>query len=51
VVGGSFIVIDTLVHNYLHRAGILRRFNADHVYGPSCYQPDGCRFGHRAIAS
>jgi hypothetical protein len=42
-VGASFIVIDTLVHNFLHRTGILQRFDADHPYGPSCYQPGGCR--------
>ena len=40
--GVSMIAIDTLVHNFLHRTGILRRFDAQHAYGPSCYQPDGC---------
>jgi hypothetical protein len=42
-VGASFIVIDTLVHNFLHRTGILQRFDADHPYGPACYHPGGCR--------
>ena len=32
-VGGSMIAIDTLVHNFLHRTGILQRFDADHSYG------------------
>jgi hypothetical protein len=41
-VGGSMIAVDTLVHNFLHRTGILRRFDADHLYGPACYQPGGC---------
>lgn len=41
-VGASFIVVDTLVHNFLHRTGILRRFKAEHVYGPRCYGPNGC---------
>jgi hypothetical protein len=41
-VGGSMIAVDTLVHNFLHRTGILRRFEADHAYGLACYQPDGC---------
>lgn len=41
-VGARFIVIDTLVHNFLHRTGILRRFDADHAYGAACYQPNGC---------
>jgi hypothetical protein len=42
-VGASFIVIDTLVHNFLHRTGILQRFDADHAYGSACYHPGGCR--------
>jgi hypothetical protein len=41
-VGGSMIAIDTLVHNFLHRTGILARFNANHLYGGACYRPDGC---------
>ena len=32
-VGGSMIAIDTLVHNFLHRTGILHRFDANHAYG------------------
>ena len=36
------IAIDTLVHNFMHRTGILHRFGADHVYGSACYQPGGC---------
>ena len=41
-VGGSMIAIDTLVHNFLHRTGILHRFRADHPYGPGCYRTGGC---------
>jgi hypothetical protein len=41
-VGGSMIAIDTLVHNLLHRTGILARFNATHLYGAACYRPGGC---------
>jgi hypothetical protein len=41
-VGASMIAVDTLVHNFLHRTGILRRFGADHAYGPACYRHDGC---------
>ena len=41
-VGGSMIAIDTLVHNFLHRTGILQRFDADHYYGTACYQLGGC---------
>lgn len=31
-VGGSMVAIDTLVHNFLHRTGILWRLNASHPY-------------------
>jgi hypothetical protein len=40
--GGSMIAIDTLVHNFLHRTGVLHRFGAAHAFGPACYQPGGC---------
>jgi hypothetical protein len=41
-VGASMIAIDTLVHNWLVRTGILHRFDADHTYGMACYRPGGC---------
>ena len=41
-VGASMIAVDTLVHNFLHRTGILQRLNAGHAYGPACYRPGGC---------
>jgi hypothetical protein len=41
-VGGAMIAVDTLVHNFLHRTGILARFNANHLYGAACYRPGGC---------
>lgn len=40
--GASMIAVDTLVHNFLHRTGILRRRGGDHPYGPACYLPGGC---------
>lgn len=40
--GGHMIAIDTLVHNFLHRTGILGRFGADHAYGTACYGPCSC---------
>jgi len=40
--GTVMIAIDTLVHNFLHRSGILRELSADHPYGPGCYRPGGC---------
>lgn len=41
-IGGAFIAIDTLVHNFLTRTGILKRLKADHSYGKRCYGPNGC---------
>jgi hypothetical protein len=38
----SLVAVDTLVHDYLHRTGILRRFSAEHPYGEACYKPGGC---------
>jgi hypothetical protein len=49
-VGGSMIAIDTLVHNFLHRTGILARFNANHLYGAACYRPGGCADVIQAVA-
>jgi hypothetical protein len=40
--GAAMIAIDTLVHNWLHRTGILRRYRAQHLYGPHCYAKNGC---------
>jgi len=41
-VGATFVAVDTLVHNFLHRTGILHRLHADHPYGDRCYRPGGC---------
>jgi hypothetical protein len=38
----GMIAIDTLVHNLLHRTGILSRFGVEHGYGAACYQPGKC---------
>ena len=40
--GASFVAVDTLVHAYLHRTGILRRLDAAHRYGAACFAPGGC---------
>jgi len=40
--GASMIAIDTLVHNWLHRTGILRDLGAQHGYGLRCYTAGGC---------
>jgi hypothetical protein len=49
-VGGSMIVVDSLVHNFLHRTGILSRLDADHAYGPGCYRSLGCDSILRGVA-
>jgi hypothetical protein len=40
--GAVMIAVDTLVHNFLHRTGILARLDAGHRYGPGCYRRNGC---------
>jgi hypothetical protein len=49
-VGLQLIAVDTLVHNFLHRTGILNRFKADHSYGPNCYRRGGCADIIRLVA-
>jgi hypothetical protein len=39
--GASMSPIDTLVHHWMHRSGIMGRFSS-HNYGPACYEPNGC---------
>lgn len=41
-VGRSMVAIDTLVHNFLRRTGILAITGTSHNYGPACYGPKGC---------
>jgi hypothetical protein len=41
-VAAGLIAIDTLVHNFLVRTGILARAGANHPYGPQCYGSAGC---------
>jgi hypothetical protein len=50
-VGAGFIVVDTLVHNFLARTGILSRLGADHPYGPACYGSRGCAAMLETIAA
>jgi hypothetical protein len=49
-VGSSMIAIDTLVHAFLHRTGILHRLHAVHPYGPGCYRLNGCTDILEAVA-
>ncbi|WP_062014874.1 hypothetical protein [Aureimonas sp. AU4] len=48
--GAGMVVVDSLLHNHLHRTGVLRRFDADHAYGPRCYAPGGCSDLIRGLA-
>lgn len=41
-IGGSTIPIDSLVHNWMTRTGLLTSLAADHTYGPLCYGANGC---------
>jgi hypothetical protein len=49
-VGAGMIAIDTLVHNFLHRTGILRRFGVGHAYGSACYRQGRCADIIRTVA-
>jgi hypothetical protein len=49
--GKGMIAIDTLVHNFLHRTGILEDCGAAHGYGAGCYGYGGCAEIIRAVAS
>lgn len=39
--GFNMNAIDTLVHNFLHRTGIIQRLGIYHTYGSACYE-NGC---------
>ena len=49
--GFNMIAIDTLVHNFLHRTGILQGCGASHAYGPACYAAGGCAGIVREVAA
>jgi hypothetical protein len=40
--GANMTAVDSLVHNWVHRSGILKALSANHIYGPLCYRPGGC---------
>jgi hypothetical protein len=48
--GRVMVAIDTLVHNFLHRTGILESCGTPHRYGPPCYAEGGCAEIIRAAA-
>jgi hypothetical protein len=49
--GKGMIAVDTLVHNFLHRTGILEDCGTPHGYGVGCYGRGGCAEVIRAVAS
>jgi hypothetical protein len=49
--GTAMIAIDTLVHNFLHRTGILHECGRLHGYGVGCYAPGGCADLLRTVAA
>jgi hypothetical protein len=49
-VGTNLVAIDTLVHNFLWRTGILHRFGAEHLFGSACYQRGRCADVIHAVA-
>jgi len=49
--GKAMIAVDTLIHNFLHRTGILDDCGASHSYGLGCYGRGGCAEIIRAAAS
>jgi len=49
--GKSMIAIDTLVHNFLHRTGILEDCATPHAYGVACYGVGGCAEIIRTVAN
>jgi hypothetical protein len=48
--GADMIAIDTLVHNWMHRTGILRQLDCQHAYGARCYGARGCAAILREVA-
>jgi len=40
--GAHMVAVDTLVHAWMSRTGILKGLDAEHVYGTNCYAPGGC---------
>jgi hypothetical protein len=40
--GATMVAIDSLVHNFLHRTGILQAYDAMHPYGQKGFRASGC---------
>jgi hypothetical protein len=50
-IGKGIIAVDTLVHNFMHRTGLLADFGRQHAYGLGCYAPGGCADIIRSIST
>jgi hypothetical protein len=48
--GKAMIAVDTLVHNFLHRTGIVQGCGTPHNYGAACYGRGGCAEIIRAVS-
>jgi hypothetical protein len=48
--GAGMLAIDTLVHNFLQRTGILGTCGTPHSYGAACYRRGGCAEVVRNVA-
>ena len=49
--GAQMVAVDSLVHNWLHRTGILRGLDSDHAYGAGCQREGSCADILRAVAN
>lgn len=50
-IGKGMIAVDTLVHSFLHRSGVLADFGAAHAYGLGCYASGGCADIIRSVSA
>jgi len=48
--GADMIAVDSLVHNWFCRTGILRRLGMEHAFGEACYRQTGCAAVIRSVA-
>lgn len=49
--GAGMIAIDSLVHNWMHRTGVLAKLDCEHLYGDHCYGPNGCAAIIRSLSA
>jgi hypothetical protein len=50
-VGSRMIAVDSLVHNFLHRTGILAALGFSHNYGSVCYGSRGCEAAIKTLSA